>query len=353
MNPNSRKKPCKRTLWLIGLAVLFAGGVCRAEEGSDALTQRVDRATDLALAYLAKTQRKDGAWPSGYGPHSGVTAVAVLAFLAKGYAPGDGPYGEVVQRGVDFVIESQRPTGYLVGKVRHGGMYAHGMATLMLGEVLGQCSGEKNKRVRRALGKAVALILNAQQVPKHERFRGGWRYNYNSRDSDLSCTGWQLLALRSAKNAGLDVPLEAITDAVAYIKRSESKGGGFGYQPGGGSNLQRAGTGILALELCGEHHSPEALAAGDYILKRGIKAAGKSLFYYAVYYCSQGMFQLGGRYWDQFWPQLAEAVLARQKADGSFAPGGGNESRAGSAYSTAMGVLALAVQYHYLPIYQR
>ena len=78
-------------------------------------------------------------------------------------------------------------------------------------------------------------------------------------------TIYQLMALRAAKSAGCAVPSDHIDRAVAYIKRcSVADGGGFGYQPGQGANNPRTGTGILVLEICGSHATPEAVAGAEH-----------------------------------------------------------------------------------------
>ena len=157
------------------------------------------------------------------------------------------------------------------------------------------------------------------------------------------------------------VPKDALDDGVSYIKRLVSHkhdGGGFGYQQRGSPNRARTGTGILSLELLGQHtaeqpHLPEALAGGDFLLKNPFGNGDEEYFYYTVYYTSQAANQLGGKYWDGIYPNLRKAVLARQKVDGSWPEGNGGEQSAGKAYSTAMATLSLCVPYHYLPLYQK
>ena len=130
-------------------------------------------------------------------------------------------------------------------------MYSHGISTLMLAEVIGMLDRPSSKRCRRALEGAVRLILNAQNVPKSAQHAGGWRYGPNNRDSDLSVTGWQLLALRAAKNVGCDVPAENIDRAVSYVKNCSVRGRrGFAYQPGGAPTPTRTGTSIIAASAC-------------------------------------------------------------------------------------------------------
>jgi hypothetical protein len=215
-------------------------------------------------------------------------------------------------------------------------------------------NGEREKKIRVVLEKAVKLILQAQKVKKsHPNYEGGWRYSISSNDSDISVTGWQVMSLRAAKNAGADVPVEAINDAVAYIKRSACPGGGFGYQPGGGANHSRTGTGILSLEICGQHNTPEAVAGAEWLMKNPPRWPDE-FFYYGIYYCSQGMFQVGGKYWEFYRPRLESLLLSMQLDDGSWpSPGSGSEGVGGKAYFTSMSTLALSVKYHYLPIYQR
>ncbi len=186
--------------------------------------------------------------------------------------------------------------------------------------------------------------------------RGGWRYSVLGGDSDISVTGWQVMSLRAAKNLGCDVPAEKIDLAVQYIKSCNDPGsGGFRYVPHGPVTTACTGTSILALELCGRevHRSPEMLTrAGTYLLNhRPIWAQGH--FYYAIYYCSQATFQLGGNYWPIFRRHMHDTLLRHQSSTGSW-DGGDSDARAGgSNYGTAMAILALTVEYRFLPIYQR
>ena len=344
---SSRQKRVGRGAILVAL-LLVAASALRADLVSDVdlkHARALDEATSRGLAWLAKAQIEDGSFQK---THKGTSAsLAVMAFMAKGHTPGLGLYGDVINRGIDHVLDSQKLSkDHRNGMLAPDGrMYGHNMATLMLSQASGMVDPERQKRVDEVLSKALKLTLSAQQVKKSEANQGGWHYEPNQTTSDMSHTGWAFMAIRSARNAGCAVPEEAIQAGVAYIKRC-NKNNGFGYVPGGGPSLPLTGSGLLCLELTGHHRQEVTLKAGDFILSKEANYGAHT--YYSVYYCSQGMFQLGGEHWEKYAPILYDFILKRQSPDGSFAPTG-----PGPAYSTAMAVLALSPSYRQLPIYQR
>lgn len=318
--------------------------------------KQIDVAITKALDHLAKRQQPNGAWTIDINrspaPATSATSLAVMAFLAAGHVPGEGPYGAKIEQGVKWVLEQQQANGMLVIEGGHGPMYSHGISTLMLAEVAGMTDDALAVRCREALKRAVLVILKAQMVRKRRGHEGGWRYHPSSEDSDLSVTGWQLLALRAAKGLGCDVPAENIDAAVEYVKRLSVRNRGFGYENASGSSPTRAGTGILCLEICGVHHSPEAVGAADALLQEPLRA-DQEWFFYGVYYCTIGLFQVGGRHWEQGKNHLIPLLLNLQAEDGSWSGRQGQERNLGTIYATSLSVLALSVEYQYLPIYQR
>ena len=347
---------CICCLLVTGMLAGTASVSCYAQ-GSPA-DRRVDQSIVRALKFLASKQQRSGAWqienPSRGLDAASTTSLAIMAFMAAGHVPGEGPYGDQMDRGIRWVLNNQRSDGLFTHRAGSGPMYTHGICTLMLAEVAGMVDASLADRVRTSLERAILLILRAQAVSKGQPHAGGWRYHPSSHVSDLSVTGWQLLALRAARNIGCDVPAEAIDEAVSYVKQCAAPGrsGGFSYQPGHGVTPTRSGTGILCLEICGEHHAPATLAAADYLLRRPLEYSD-SFFFYGVYYCTVGMFQVGGRHWEATRNHISSVLLSRQYPDGSWNADEGSESSFGPVYATSLSVLALAVEYQYLPIYQR
>lgn len=332
-----------RGILLALLMTAITGGAWGEPTEDERFRKSFDEAIDKGLDYLRINQQPNGSWEN----HAGITALGVMAFMAKGYGPGLNPYGETMNRGIDFILGLPNKEGYI--NFGGGGMYTHCMATLMLSEVSGMVDPERQARIDRLLAGALSVILTAQNVPKSANMQGGWRYEPRANDSDLSLSGWAFMALRAARNSATPVPREAIDRGLAFIRRCGNADGGFNYQPGSGSGIARTGVGLLCLELGGAHRSPETLKAGAYLLKRERK---DSHFYYGNYYVAQGMFQLGDDEWEQFAPKFYEEMLALQTADGSW-KSLGSEGSTGPSYRTALAILALSVSYRQLPIYQR
>jgi hypothetical protein len=311
---------------------------------------KVDTSVENALRYLARVQKPDGSFPESYGDSTGIPALVGMTFLSKGHLPTEGPYAESLNRCIDFVLVNQKDDGlFEKGNAGSGPMYAHNISTLFLSEVSGMVDPGRQEKIAKALPKALSLILRAQAVKKDERNTGGWRYHPGSTDSDTSCSGWALMALRSAKLNGASVPDAAINDAVSYLRRHQDmEKGCFGYSNRDDHNRSLTGMGLLCLELCGKHGSPETVKAADYVMRTFREIPGDQFEFYGNYYNAQGTFQIGGRYWEEFAPWMYATYLQKQEADGSW-----DSREAGRIYGTSMMVLAFTVPYRQLPIYQR
>ena len=296
-----------------GLWRMVGGGSTFSPEADE-----IDKAIERGLQFLVSKQRPDGSFHGDYGDSAAIPALAGMAFLSKGHLPGSEPYGETIDRCVDYVLDcaDMRPNapfkGYM-GQKGNGRMYAHSIATLFLSEVSGMVDRDRQ-------------------------------------DSDLSCSGWALMALRSARLNGAVLPDDAIEKAVLYIKRAQrASDGAFGYQGGNGQHAETlTGAAILCLELCGRHLDPDALKGAQFVRKtyqRSLLGGGNP--YYGLYYTAQGLFQLGGEQWREFESWMYATYMKKQQPDGCW------NGENGSVYCTSMAVLAFAVPYRMLPIYQR
>lgn len=350
-------KSCALVL-LAGVALApSAAHAQSADPSNEAINEAMKRAAGF---FLEKQDPKTGAFHENLRNEVTMTSLSVLALAAMGHQPADpSREGEAMRRGLDFVLkpENQDARGYF-GKADNSRMYGHGITSLMLAEMLGMGADERQDAlIRERCRKAIQLILDAQRMPKNEANRGGWRYTPDASDSDMSVTCWQVMALRAAKNAGLDVPKESIDLAIRYIKNlydpGDRKGGlaGFGYS-GRGRELSTTAEGLLALQVCGDYDSEEVRGASERLLKTGLRR-DERWFYYTAYYYAQGMYQRGDKYAAEGKKVTAEVLLPLQSQQGWWEGRGGEERQGGKIYATSLAVLALSVKNHYLPIYQR
>jgi squalene cyclase len=324
-------------------ADVFGQDLADAGVGFVEITERSRESVERGLAYLAQAQAEDGSYGSSrFQRHVGITSLACLAFMADGNMPGRGEYGPNVQRGLDFILSHANESGLIVADASHGPMYGHGFATLFLGEVYGMTG---DPRVRETLLKAVRLIVTTQNP------EGGWRYQPRPFDADLSVTICQVMALRSARNAGLSVPKETIDRAIAYVRQCQNPAdGGFKYMlNSGGSAFPRSAGAVASLYYAGVYED-DALTKGLAYLEAGtgntaFRAGGH--YFYGHYYAAQAMFLAGGEHWERWYPKMREQLVSSQIADGSWSSG------QGGSYGTSMSLLILQIPNRLLPIFQK
>ncbi|MBL8873387.1 MAG: terpene cyclase/mutase family protein [Planctomycetaceae bacterium] len=354
--------------WLSSLCVL---ALTLPLMGQDALPtskpefEETKKSIDRALKFLVSQQKESGAITLGQHD-TAMTALSIMAMASVGVTPSqDDERGRAMSKAIDFVLEEKRQNkeGYF-GEADGSRMYGHGIITLMLSEMVGMGrTPEQDARIHDACQKGIDLILNAQRRSKSGSNRGGWRYTPDASDADLSVSVWQLMALRSAKTDGLDVPPSAIEQAIIYLKRSctsplDGEGkpvrqdSGFAYTPGSG-DIQYAMTaaGALAMQVCGQYESPLVRNAIEWLKKHPPKW-GTRYFFYGTYYYAQALHQQGGETADEAERLVRDVLLPKQNEDGGWTPEG-EEGGAGRVYATSMAILSLSVRFHYLPIYQR
>ena len=311
------------------------------------ITPEMTRSVERGLAYLASLQNDDGSFGRGrYGRHVGIASLAALAFMADGNLPGRGRYGEQVARALEFVLANKSESGLLAAESTTGPMYGHGFATLFLGEIYGM--NPNDSRVRDALVRAIDLILNSQND------EGGWRYNPVPYDADVSVTICQVMAMRSARNAGIKIPKDTIDRAVRYVRDCQNADGGFRYmrQPGS-SAWPRTAAGVASLFYAGVYEDDSIERGLEYLSSNSMIAntGGPQMqahYFYGQYYATQAMYLAGGDRWEQWWSRVRDELIAMQSDDGSWI-----DHQAGESYATAMALIVLQMPNRYLPIFQR
>ena len=362
----------------VGLAGIVSPSPLRAQGlGADGeappISPAVKQSVDKAVAWLLAQQRAQGCYldenrADAVPQHSGaITSLVIMALSSVGHMPTDPtPEGRSVNRALRFMVDQVVPTdtGYL-GQSDRSRMYGHGIMSLMYAEMVGQTQDdEMDKKIRSRLQRAVEVIMRSQDVVKSEANRGGWRYEPGSSDSDISVSVWQVMALRAAKNAGLEVPKESIDKAVAYIKRSyrsdrnpdgspKNMEAAFSYEPyGGRQTFSTTAAGILSLQVCSEYEAPEVIGGANFLVKNP-PSPNEAWFFYGTYYYAQGMYQRGGEQAAVARQKTEQMLLELQLPNGSWQPRNGNERSAGPVYATALALLSLSVHHHFLPIYQK
>ena len=326
--------------------------------------------------WLASNQHGDGYWAELVGyklnndyealderplPHVGVTSLALISFLAGGHLPDRGKYGKVISNGLDFVLRSSQVDGQIMSNGTR--MYSHAFATLFLAEVYGMVERDDVKRV---LQRSVDLIVDSQNA------EGGWRYRPFARESDMSITVCQVLALRSARNVGIHVPITTIKNAQSYVYRSAVRSNdrsyrnrrfsGYGDQGGSFRYQNREHTratfpltaaGVTTLYAAGEYDSPVIRDALDYMDRQVSSFSrdwrGPYFFFYGHYYAVQAYYITGHPKWQRYFRTIKRLLLDSQQGDGRWRCRVGP----GDAFGTAMATLILQIPLQYLPIFQR
>lgn len=333
---NSRT-PFTRLLLLPLLAALLApaAGQDLPRRPDDPIPTQLETVYERGLAYLAKSQGEDGSWSDQTGSEPGVVGLCVTAFLAHGEHPNHGTYAPNIRRGLGFILSQQQEGNGYIGN----SMYNHGFATLALAESYGMVD---DPRIATALADAVGLILNAQK----RNPAGGWRYTPDSRDADTSVSGCQLVALLGARNAGVPVPDEAIRKGLAYMARCRETDGSYGYTSSNGGKPTLTAVGLTCLALAKERQGEGFASSIDY-LRENLNFRERHYPYYFEYYMAQALFHSDTEAWEEWNSTNLRYLSTLQRADGSW-PGNKGES-----FNTSAALLSLAVNYRFLPIYEK
>ena len=305
------------------------------ERKGDPVPAEAEIIYEKGLKYLAQSQAENGSWGGSSGTQPGVVGLCIMAILAHGEDPVNGPYANNIRKGIDYIISQQDQGNGYIGS----SMYNHGFATLALAECYGMV---EHPKIATSLNKAVELILSAQ---KRNRV-GAWRYSPDSKDSDTTIAGCQVVALFAAQNAGIEVPEKALRKALTYIGNNCGSNGSYGYSSKSSGKPTLTAIGMLCHALAKETDAKSYQLSFNY-LKENLNYRDRSYPYYFEYYMSQALFHADLETWNDWNTRNIRYLGTIQSSDGSFP---GNH---GPAFSTAGALLSLALNYRFLPIYER
>ena len=321
-------------------------------------TQASEDAVELGLAWLAEHQRQDGSWrlnhqdgpcdgrcpnPGSVGTSTGSTSLALLPFLGAGYTHQQGKYQDVVEQGLYYL------TGRMI-ETRHGGdlqegtMYSQGIAAIALCEAYAMTGDQQLKPYAQ---KAIDFIVRAQHP------RGGWRYIPGA-PGDTTVTGWQVMALKSARLAGLYVPSHITERAKEYLDSVQDPGGVFyGYQRPGKESGPTAVAVLLRMYLGWRRNDSRLVGAYAFLANQGPSTSDM----YFNYYATQVLHHHGGSDWDRWNIRMRDFLVARQAPSGHekgswyFNDRHGSGRAGGRLYTTAICTMILEVYYRHMPLY--
>ena len=355
---------------------------------------------------------------AGRDADTGVTALVTLSFLGAGYTHETGRYAMTVDNALAWLIAQQGEDGNLSGGARrYARNYCHAMATYALAEALGMqkdivtapivepdvlAAGHmlsqaassslmtqtgllpfvpvavtdglayyRAERLAYALRKVddIALrsaVLNAVRysISQQDPESGGWRYEFGQ-EGDVSMFGWQLMSLKSARIAGLEINATVNRRMVRFINsvRQGDEGGLFGYRrsvPVNGRPSEPV-TPIMTAEalFCQQmlgypRDTPANRESVAYLLQNTPKLSELNMYYW--YYGTLAMYQYGGQPWDEWNRIVRDTLVSEQRTTGPLAgswdPKGPWGRYGGRLYSTALSTLTLEVYYRLLPLYR-
>jgi hypothetical protein len=332
-----------------------------------------EAAVELSLKWLAKNQSAGWYWEAaahgggsqqrpearefgyvGRNADTGVTGLALLAFLGHGHTYEKGDYTTNVERGLKWLIAQQGTDGSLTGRAGiNDAIYCHAIATFALAEAYAMRSDDAaGGWLRGPVERAIEYTLS------HRTPDGAWRYDSKTEQSgDMSIFGWQLMALKSAELGGIPIPDDVRPQLVQFLmqRSSGTHRGLASYRLREQPSAPMTAEALFCKQILGmSRDNPASQEAINYIRRSPPHIS--RLNYYYWYYGTLAMYQYGGQPWEEWNAALRDLLVQEQRKAGPLA--GSWDPRdlwgpyGGRVYSTAMATLCLEVYYRYLPLYR-
>lgn len=330
-------------------------GALLAKFGGNATTEA---AVQAGLKWLKYHQLPDGGWslvrPYNNGAvnedRTAATAMALNAFLGAGHTHKSGEYQDVVKRGLAFLVKRQDKEGFFANDApSHNQMYSQALATITVCEAYGLTSDSELKTI------AARAIKFAEWSQGRQK---GWRYEPRE-DSDLSVTGWYMMALMTGKMAGLEPSEKVIKSVGDYLDSVQHDyGARYAYQRSEPPSLSMTAEGLLCRQYLGWPKShPALLRAIELDLLPNAPSAeepGYSVYFW--YYATQVLHHVGGKHWDAWNEKMRVAIPALQVKKepevGSWNPDDDQFGASGGRlYTTCFCIYCLEVYYRHLSLY--
>ncbi len=339
-----------------------------------ATPEEINESLTRALDCLALKQTTGGYWPGMYEGNVGIAGLALMAFIGADCVPKK--YSSNITKAIDFLKSKYTPsTNYEPGSKNaayYGGlihtnnpMYEHGIATLALIEAVVELDDPSLEPIIEDALQLIFRVQNTENKPEilggpvnsDSPHYGGWRYDPDSTDSDISITGWQILALKAGLMAGFAIPEWPLQKAADFLRACYDKEEqAFTYKVGSGeTGCVRAGIGALGLQLCGYDDDPLISPTLRYMQDNPsvweFEDPGAGFPFYYWYYATRAMLNSGDDDWRIWKSWMCRLLVDHQNQDGSWE--GAQEETNMTIYTTALGALMLELCCGHLPIYMR